>query len=160
MSNSYKIWPKSHLYYEKSFLASLTEMAISSESCRQCLSVLFGTSPWLACGLPWLTGAACFFCIPACPTYRTLHWHMQELNEYFYPAFVYSCLGKLFISYPVTSKILARIYSTLSLMRLTFNNCSAHQVQWFPFHFLEPPAISLREIFLFLFILFNLLYFR
>lgn len=35
-------------------------------------------------------------------------------------------------------------------MRLTFNNCSAHQVQWFPFHFLEPPAVGLREILSFL----------
>lgn len=68
----------------------------------------------------------------------------------FYASILYSCLPKLFISHIVFSasslltKILSMIYSTLSLMRPIFNNCSAHQI--LGLYFLEPSAINLRQI--------------
>lgn len=88
-----------------------------------------------------------------------LHWHIQDLDEYLSPA-----LGKPFISHIDFSasshpkKILAMTQPSLSLMRPTFNNCSAHQIQELPFYFPGSPAISLRQTLSFLTPLFNLLY--
>lgn len=88
-----------------------------------------------------------------------LHWHIQDLDEYLSPT-----LGEPFISHIDFSasshpkKILAMTQLSLSLMRATFNNCSAYQIQELPFYFPGPPAISLRQTLSFLTPLFNLLY--